>query len=146
VVGMGTDAVGWFKEKLGINSPSRVFIGFGQNISEGTAQGIERSRALAARAAGALSAGVLAAGAVSPSFAQDLPAIRFDTRPSISAPAAVARAAAPSAPAQVTIEGDTIEIHIHAAPGMNPDDIGRAVAAELDRRDREKRARTRSSL
>ncbi|MFC3338157.1 phage tail tape measure protein [Paracandidimonas soli] len=146
VTGLGSDVMGWFKEKLGINSPSRVFVGFGENISEGAAQGISRSQTLAERAATALAAGVVAAGAMSPALAQSLPPINFDTRPSITSQVSGGRALGANAPANITVEGDRVEIHIHAAPGMNAQDIGRAVAAELDRREREKLARARSAL
>jgi hypothetical protein len=40
VVGIGSSVKGWFTETLGIQSPSRVFIGYGANISEGAALGI----------------------------------------------------------------------------------------------------------
>ncbi|WDM87560.1 phage tail tape measure protein [Pseudomonas asiatica] len=63
------------------------------------------------------------------------PGITLDTRPPVTA-------AAPS----VTDSHDVISINIHPAPGMNPQAIARAVAAELDRRDREKSARQRSRL
>ena len=32
---MGDSISGWFSEKLGIHSPSRVFMGFGDNIAQG---------------------------------------------------------------------------------------------------------------
>ena len=146
VLGMGSSAVGWFKEKLGINSPSRVFMGFGENISEGTAQGIARTQGLAARAAQILAAGVVSAGTLSPAFARDLPVVKFDRRPSISAQAAGMGPVAAGSMAGLTLAGDHIEIHIHAAPGQNPEDLARAVSAELDRRERNKMARVRSSL
>jgi TP901 family phage tail tape measure protein len=41
VVGVGTSIKSWFTETLGIESPSRVFIGYGANISEGAAIGID---------------------------------------------------------------------------------------------------------
>lgn len=41
VVGVGTSIKSWFTETLGIQSPSRVFIGYGTNISEGAALGID---------------------------------------------------------------------------------------------------------
>jgi TP901 family phage tail tape measure protein len=42
-----TDALPqWVKDKLGINSPSTVFAGFGENIIQGLAQGMERLAAL----------------------------------------------------------------------------------------------------
>ena len=40
VVGIGTSVKSWFTETLGIQSPSRVFMGYGANISEGAAIGI----------------------------------------------------------------------------------------------------------
>lgn len=46
----------------------------------------------------------------------------------------------------ITVEGDTIAIHIHAAPGQDPSAIARAVAQELDKRERAKGARQRSAL
>ena len=42
---MGDSVGGWFKEKLGIHSPSRVFIGFGDNIAQGAAIGLQRTTA-----------------------------------------------------------------------------------------------------
>ncbi|EJQ1720672.1 phage tail tape measure protein [Salmonella enterica] len=47
---MGDNVSGWFKEKLGIHSPSRVFMGFGDNIAQGAAIGLQRSIPLAALA------------------------------------------------------------------------------------------------
>lgn len=51
VVGFGSDIKNWFTSTLGIKSPSRVFMGFGDNIAEGAALGIGRSAALAGKAA-----------------------------------------------------------------------------------------------
>ncbi|WJY16815.1 phage tail tape measure protein [Pectobacteriaceae bacterium CE90] len=47
---LGDNIKGWFAEKLGIHSPSRVFMGFGDNIAQGAAIGISRSTPLAAAA------------------------------------------------------------------------------------------------
>ncbi|POD94217.1 phage tail tape measure protein [Pectobacterium odoriferum] len=48
VVGeLGDNIKGWFAEKLGIHSPSRVFASFGDNIAQGAAIGIGRSASLA---------------------------------------------------------------------------------------------------
>ncbi|MEB5967337.1 phage tail tape measure protein [Comamonas testosteroni] len=51
VVGAASSAAQWFKEKLGINSPSRVFTQFGGWISEGAALGIEGGQATVRAAA-----------------------------------------------------------------------------------------------
>jgi TP901 family phage tail tape measure protein len=40
VTGLGDSVAGWFKEKLGIRSPSRVFMGFGEMVGEGARLGI----------------------------------------------------------------------------------------------------------
>lgn len=49
--GVGTSIQGWFTEKLGIQSPSRVFMGYGANISEGAAIGISSQAGLVRQAA-----------------------------------------------------------------------------------------------
>lgn len=50
VTDMGDSVGGWFKEKLGIHSPSRVFMGFGDNIAQGAAIGLQRTTPQAALA------------------------------------------------------------------------------------------------
>lgn len=42
IVNLGKNVAGWFKGVLGINSPSRVFAGFGGNISQGIGIGINK--------------------------------------------------------------------------------------------------------
>ncbi|OHX10255.1 phage tail tape measure protein [Chromobacterium sphagni] len=54
IVGLGKDIKGWFASTLGIKSPSRVFMGFGDNIAQGAAIGIDRSAGGAVRASGAM--------------------------------------------------------------------------------------------
>lgn len=51
VVGLGSNVSGWFKSTLGINSPSRVFMGYGANLSEGAAIGITGQQGLVRKAA-----------------------------------------------------------------------------------------------
>lgn len=51
VLGIGSSIQDWFTEKLGIQSPSRVFIGYGANISEGAAIGISSQAGLVRQAA-----------------------------------------------------------------------------------------------
>ncbi|KAA1044997.1 phage tail tape measure protein, partial [Pseudocitrobacter sp. 73] len=50
VSGMRGRVGGWFKEKLGIRAPRRVFMGFGWNIYRGAAIGLQRTTPLAALA------------------------------------------------------------------------------------------------
>jgi hypothetical protein len=146
IVSMGSSTIGWFKEKLGINSPSRVFIDMGGNISEGAAIGIQRRQGLAEKAAQLMASGVFAASAMSPASGAILqpPTLRFDSRPPISAQRAGGAAGVVGPGAQMV--GDHIEIHIHPAAGTHPQDIAQAVARELDRRERDKMARARSAL
>ncbi|XLV70718.1 hypothetical protein ACKZDW_00630 (plasmid) [Ralstonia syzygii subsp. celebesensis] len=47
VVAFGSSIKSWFANTLGIKSPSRVFMGFGDNIAQGAAIGIGRSAKLA---------------------------------------------------------------------------------------------------
>ncbi len=48
----------WFKEALGIQSPSQVFMGFGDNIVQGVVVGVDRTTPLAARATQRLAEGM----------------------------------------------------------------------------------------
>lgn len=54
IVSFGSSIKGWFTSTLGIKSPSRVFMGFGDNIAQGAAIGIQRTSPLASRAAAAM--------------------------------------------------------------------------------------------
>lgn len=138
VMGVGDSVVGWFKEKLGIHSPSRVFAELGGFTMEGLAQGLLRTEggplAAIAQTARAMvaAAGVGLAGTAT---AGDGPGFTFDNRPPLAA-----------APAAGASGGNSYTIQIYAAPGMDEQAIARAVTAELDRRDRAAAARTRSRL
>lgn len=130
-IGAAADAtIGWFREKLGIRSPSRVFMAAGHHLGEGAAIGISRSARLVQRASAGLTAAAMAPGMV-------MAGARIDARPPLSA-------AASSAP--TVIQGDTITIQISALPGQDPQSLARAVAAELDRRAAAKQARSRGAL
>ncbi|SCX53010.1 phage tail tape measure protein [Variovorax sp. EL159] len=133
ISGVADSTVAWFKEKLGIRSPSRVFMLAGGEISNGAALGI-------ASRAGYVRQAVLGVAAAAASVlpmtagADSMPLI--DNRAPISASAGQFAQMSPT----------KYEINIHAAPGMDPQAIARAVTAELDRRERAKRAAGRSSL
>lgn len=130
VVGAATSAASWFKEKLGIASPSKVFTQFGGWISEGAANGIAAGQA-GVRAAALAMAGAAAA-----------PVGAMDAGGAISSGPALAPRASVSAPAAPS----SYAITIHAAPGMDANAIARAVAAELDKRERQRDSRGRSAL
>lgn len=55
---LGDDIKGWFAEKLGIHSPSRVFKGYGVNVVEGLAIGMDKAEPLARDASKNLSSAV----------------------------------------------------------------------------------------
>lgn len=182
ITNLGDSTIGWFKEKLGIHSPSRVFAELGGFTTEGLAVGVDAGAKAPLNAVVRMGQDLTKAGqsdlvtnppqievgrAVIPTEAKRLSklvaqprvgqpdikavapqlstgkALATDTAPGISldnrSPVA---AAAPS----VSDSHDIININIHPAPGMDAQAIGRAVSAELDRRDREKSARNRSRL
>lgn len=136
VVGVASSAASWFKEKLGIASPSKVFTQFGGWISEGAANGIEAGQA-AVRAAALAMAG-----------AAMVPVAHAESAPLSAVPVAAIKPAAPrnTAAAPVVAGPSNYNITINAAPGMDAQAIARAVAAELDRRERQSTARRKSSL
>lgn len=144
---MGSGVIGWFKEKLGIHSPSRVFADMGGFVSEGAAVGIKAQQPQAMKAAQALAASVALSGAMIAPAAlagpagidtdQAAVAARFDTRPPMSSAQA-------GAPRQITVQGDTYNITIQGA-GMSPADLQRAVETALRRVQADKDARIRSA-
>lgn len=159
VVGAASSAASWFKERLGIASPSKLFTQYGGWISEGAANGIEsgqsKLRAAALAMAGAASVGMPAFAATAelppglidhrpaitlPKFAAapEMPAVAIDRRPAIAAPAAMRPA--------VTIQGDNITMHIHSQPGMDTQALAQAISAELQRREYAKAARLQNAF
>ena len=139
VVGAASAAIGWFKDKLGIKSPSRVFMLAGNEVSNGAAAGIAQQHSRVRQAALGMAAAAsvalpMVAGAGKGS------ASMVDARPPLSTAAARGSAAGSGS------GGDTISITIQAAAGMDPQAIARAVSAELDRRQRNRRASAMSAL
>lgn len=59
VMNLGDNVRSWFAEKLRIHSPSRVFMGFGQNISEGAAIGITNGSGEVRNAVQAMAGGAM---------------------------------------------------------------------------------------
>ena len=58
VIGLGKSIKGWFTGEMEIHSPSRVFKGYGQNIVEGLAIGMDNAQPLATEASKNLSSAV----------------------------------------------------------------------------------------
>ncbi|WP_289918996.1 phage tail protein [Janthinobacterium sp. SUN120] len=134
----GSSTIAWFKEKLGIHSPSRVFAQLGDYTMQGLAVGLDRSEGAPIAKVSGLAQRLTKLGAgIAIGTATALPASAFDTR---------APLAQGGFGAGMTIQGDRIEITIQAQAGSDPQAIARAVYAAMEQRDREKAARIRSSL
>lgn len=146
VVGAATSAAGWFKEKLGIASPSKVFTQFGGWISEGAANGIDagqagvRAAALAMAGAALVPVGAAQAGDIGADSAAGPAAMAPMAAMAPLAP----RAAAGGAGAAGGISN--ISITIQAAPGMDERALAKLVAQELERIEQRKGFQSRSSL
>lgn len=135
ISGAGDNVIGWFKDRLGIHSPSRVFAELGGHTMEGLAIGLQRSGRAPLDVLSRTARQLTAAAGIGLAGVASAAGISIDARPPLAASSAVAG----------TSTSHT-EIHIHAAPGMDPQAIARAVSTELDRREREHAARRRSRL
>ncbi len=134
----GSSTIAWFKEKLGIHSPSRVFAQLGDYTMQGLAVGLDRSEGAPIAKVSGLAQRLTQLGTgIAIGTATALPASAFDTRAPLSQG---------GFGAGMTIQGDKIEITIQAQAGSDPQAIARAVYAAMEQRDREKAARIRSSL
>ncbi|MDQ4687622.1 phage tail protein [Janthinobacterium lividum] len=134
----GSSTIAWFKEKLGIHSPSRVFAQLGDYTMQGLAVGLDRSDGAPIAKVSTLAQRLTQLGAgIAIGTATALPASAFDTR---------APLAQGGFGAGMTIQGDKIEITFNVQASTDPQAIARAVSVALDQRDREKAARIRSSL
>lgn len=132
---IGDSSIGWFKEKLGIHSPSRVFSELGGFTMEGLTQGLEGGRkgplnALTSMSKQLTAAGTLALGATA------MPAFAVDNTPPIS-----------SSPAAAVYDShDTYQFTIEAGPGTDMQSLEKSVRAIMARIENEKKARQRSKL
>ncbi|MCT9825208.1 phage tail tape measure protein [Pseudomonas veronii] len=132
---IGDASIGWFKEKLGIHSPSRVFAELGGFTMAGLTQGLEGGQkgplnALTSMSKQLTAAGTLALGATA------MPAFAVDNTPPIS-----------SVPAAAVYDShDTYEFSITAGPGTDLQSLEKTVRAMLARIENEKKARQRSKL
>lgn len=158
VTDIGTSMSDWFAEKLGIQSPSRVFMQLGMHTMDGLDVGLNKGRnkpltmldllsdkmraigfglSMAAIAPAATALDQTMPGGTNPSMPALMP-FKFDSRPPLSM--------SNSSNSNAQRMGDTINISIAPTPGMDPQAIARAVAAELDKRDRQRQHSKRSSL
>lgn len=132
---IGDSSIGWFKEKLGIHSPSRVFAELGGFTMAGLTQGLEGGQkgplnALTSMSKQLTAAGTLALGATA------MPAFAVDNTPPIS-----------SSPAAAVYDShDTYQFTIEAGPGTDMQSLEKSVRAIMARIENEKKARQRSKL
>jgi TP901 family phage tail tape measure protein len=133
MVGAGTAAIGFFKETLGIHSPSRVFAELGGFTMAGLGQGLAGGEGAVLKQIAGTAKGVASAG--SDMLGRNA-GISFDSRPPISAGRSNAAVAA-SAP---------ITINIYPAAGMDSAAIGREVQRHLAAAQQQQQARQRGRL
>lgn len=133
---VGGNVIGWFREKLGINSPSRVFAELGGFTMAGLTRGLQ------AAANGPLGAITRTAGQIATAAAVGLAGIN----PAMAGTAIDTRAplAAPGAPA--VAGGNTYNITINAGPTATAQQLAQLVADEIAEIERGRAARGRSSL
>lgn len=137
IVNAGHKTIGWFKDVLGIKSPSRVFMGAGMDTLEGYRKGIQKQEPAALKQVSTFGKRVRNVGAGIAIGASTLPAaagVQFDNRPPIGSGSGSA------------IGGDTINIHIAPTPQQTPQDIAMEVERILQARDRRKARRAGSAL
>ena len=148
ITNLANSSVAWFKAKLGIHSPSRVFGELGGFIGQGAAVGMEQQQARVARAA--LGLATVAASA----FA--LPAIASGAQLTMSASKPLVRPTAPidtrrplaASPATSGATGaaSVITVNVYPSAGTDAANIARMVRIELERAERAKQSRIGSRL
>ncbi|MFC0708842.1 phage tail tape measure protein [Azorhizophilus paspali] len=136
ITGAGGAAIGWFKEKLGIHSPSRVFAQLGEYTMQGLEQGMVAGQGGPLAAIAGLGKQLAQAGTLAVGVGGTGSALAIDNRPPLAAGGA----------APIVVQGDTITINIQPGAGGNPADLVQQINRILDERERAKAARVRSRL
>ncbi len=134
IVGAASAAATWFKQKLGIHSPSRVFAGFGGYMMAGLHNGIADGEDAPVRRLDTLSkrmAAAIAVGAAAPAFAS-------------GAMGAGAGAGTPSSTSP-TVGSGSITIQIYQQPGQDAQALAEAVRKAIAREREADGAARRSS-
>lgn len=137
ITGAGESTISWFKEKLGIHSPSRVFAQLGDFTMQGLAQGLTGGEGGPLQALTGIGKRLTQAGAIALSATVGSGAIAMDNRPPLSA-ASTSQAMASAVP--------NISIHVHPSAGMDEQALARLVAAEVAKIQQRSQVRARSSL
>jgi hypothetical protein len=153
---VANSTVTWFKERLGMHSPSRIFGELGGFIGQGAARGIEGEQSRVARAALALASVAVSAFAAPAVGASAFAASAFgaavvnqSTVPFVRASVPIdARASVTRASAAASADpiASSIVIHVHPPAGADTADIARMVRAEFERAQQAKLSRAGSRL
>lgn len=134
ITGAASSAVGWFKDKLDIHSPSRVFAQLGGYTMQGLANGIEddadgplkQVRRMANRVRDAAGGLILGAGLSTGAVADiDTTGVQIDARPPLQSHV--------SQPSGGLVIHGGINIEVHAAPGMDEQALVRMVNEQVQR-------------
>lgn len=112
LIAMAKNGITAFKNYLGIRSPSRVFMGLGEDTAAGMAIGLQRGEKGVLGAAGRMATGMVAASSLA------------------AAPVAAAAAPAPGAPLG---GGINVTINIQQQPGQDATALAQEVRRELER-------------
>lgn len=134
ITGAADSSIGWFKQKLGIHSPSRVFAQLGGYTMQGYGQGLLAEQSNPLSALQRIGNNLVAAGSQTIGGQ-----VAFDAR----GPLAAAGAGSNTGRA-IVVEGD--KIHISIEGGGDTATIRRMLEQVLNERDRAKAARMRSAL
>ncbi len=132
---IANSVAGAVKGALGIHSPSRVFAELGGYTMQGLQLGLQNAAAGPLNAVTRVAGNLAAAGAVA--LGASLPALAVDNRPPLTPPRAGATGC---------MGGDTIQIIVQAAPGMDELRLADLVAKKLEDLQRRKAAAGRSRL
>ncbi|MBY0446442.1 MAG: hypothetical protein K2Q15_14690, partial [Burkholderiales bacterium] len=136
--GVGESAIGWFKEKLGIHSPSRVFAELGAFTMQGFSNGLSDTQKEPLAAIQGITSKIISAASgliIGGTSLGAMADVKLDQRPPMAAQTNYGQSPAPS-----------FQITIHAAPGMNEQALAQLVAQEIAKADRQKQVRSRSRL
>ena len=127
----------FMRKTMDIHSPSRVMAGLGGHIMSGLHGGIEKAFPnLKAKFADVVSI-----------FKPDSELLqKINVAPALGKINTAPLSSGSVSSGNYTIEGDTITIHYHAAPGQNIQQIQSMLENMLNKREREKMARVRSSF
>ncbi|HDR8929197.1 TPA: phage tail tape measure protein [Burkholderia vietnamiensis] len=143
ITNVASSTVGWFKEKLGIHSPSRVFGELGGFITQGAALGMEGEQGRIAKAAVGLAklaaTSFGAPGAQAAGMAAGGPGVTIDTRPGLQARQAAGNAAGGASPAGG-------EQYVFNITGADPKEIASQVRQVIEQIERKKASRVSSRL